>query len=121
MEKADILKYFKAERTIRIEPGSDIRKYLEENDLLAILKDGQAEFVSAGGQTRIMLEPGTPLGILKGESPSEVGQVTAVSECELIPLDEQEVANVFEFNRNFARDLVGVMCDTVRDLVKLLP
>ena len=121
MEKADILKYFKFDPKIRIEAGSDIRKYLEENDLLAILKDGQAEFVSAGGQTRVMLEPGTPLGILKGESPSEVGRITAVSECELIPIDEQKLASVFEFNHNFARDLVRVMCNTVNDLLKLLP
>ena len=121
MEKADILKYFRAERAITIEAGSDIGKYLEENDLLAILKNGEVEFVSAGGQTRVVLEPGTPLGMLRRESPGELGQLTALSKCELIPLDERKVASVFEFNHNFAVDLVGVMRNTVHDLVRLLP
>lgn len=121
MKRSDILKYFEAKRTIEIEAGKDIRDFLKQNDLLAVLKSGEVEFVSAGGQTTVRLAPGTPLGMLRAESPDDLGRVTAVSRCELIPLDEQSVANLVKFNPRFASDLLGVMQDTVHDLVKLLP
>ena len=121
MDDPEILKYFRAERTIKIEPGSDIREFLEESDLLAILKSGEVEFESAGGQTRVSLKPGTPLGILKNDSVEGRANVTAIGSCELVPLDEDDVAKLVEFNPRFAHDLIGVMVATVNDLVRLLP
>jgi hypothetical protein len=121
MATADILKYFKAERTIQVEAGHDIRQYLEQNDLLAVLKSGEAQFVSAGGKTTITLKPGTPLGMFKSEPAEKAGRVTAISQCELIPLDEKGIRTLIEFNPRFTNDLLGVLRDNIGDLIKILP
>ncbi len=121
MPNADILKYFKSERTIRVEPGQDIGRFLEQNDLLAVLKSGEAQFVSAGGKTEVMLKPGTPLGMFRGDSNSNEGRVTAVTECELIPQNEQDLKTLIEFNPRFTADLIGVLREMVEELVHRLP
>ena len=121
MQKADILKYFQAERSVRVEPGQDISKFLEENDLLAVLKSGEAQFVSAGGGTSVMLKPGTPLGMLRGEISEDSGRVMAVTACELIPQNEQDLNTLIEFNPRFTADLLGVLRDTLYELVRRLP
>ena len=121
METADILRYFQAERTIQIEPGQDIGEFLEQNDLLAVLKSGDADFISAGGQTTSRLKPGTPLGLLRNEPANEVGRIIAVTECELVPQTNEQIRRLIEFNPRFTDDLLGVMRDVVHDLVRLLP
>ena len=121
MQNADILKYVKSERTVRVEPGQNISQFLEQNDLLAVLKSGEAKFVSGGGQTEVMLKPGIPLGLLRGAPSSEVGNVTAVTECELIPQTEQDLKTLIEFNPRFTADLIGVLTAAMDTLVRRLP
>lgn len=121
MDSPDILKYLKFQKTVRVEAGSDIREFLQENDLLAVLKAGAVELVSARGHTRVALKPGTPLGILRSDPVEAYGKVIAIEACELIPLDEEGVITLIENNPRFTKDLIGVLIETVGDLVRLLP
>ena len=121
MQKANILKYLQAEKAVRIEPGQDIGKFLKENDLLAVLKSGEAQFVSSGGQTKVTLKPGTPLGLLRGETSEDTGRVTAITECELIPQDQEKIDMLIEFNPRFTADLLGVLRETIHELIRRLP
>ena len=119
MQRAEILKYLTAERTVCVEAGQDISRFLEQHDLLAILKSGEAQFVSASGQSTVILKPGTPLGLLRREE--NTGRVIALSDCELIPQDEKELMTLIEFNPRFTLDLLGVLRDTLHEIVKLVP
>ena len=119
MQHADLLKYLAAERTVCVEAGQDISRFLEQHDLLAILKSGEAQFVTASGQTTTILKPGTPLGLLRGED--NTGRVVALTDCELIPQGEKELMTLIEFNPRFTVDLLGVLRDTLHEIVKLVP
>lgn len=120
MGEPDILKYLKADRTVVVDPGSDISGFLDANDLLAVLKTGTAELTSESGKTRVTLKPGTPLGIFRKDPQRPKGSITAITECTLIPLDEEGLATLVEFNPRFTRDLLGVMVESVRSLVRNL-
>ena len=94
----------------------------QPGDVTYLLKSGQARIDMFGGKHVVELEPGDFIGLMGSISPRDYEDTTvAITDCELIPIDQKRAEFLFREHPSFAFKIMQVLIDRfyyVLDLAK---